>query len=61
MNAAERTEFGERLEGALKEVLAWKRAEISLPARIVDPFPAERVKAIRKTVAEALAASRSGA
>jgi putative transcriptional regulator len=46
------TEFGAELIEALKEVRAHRRGEISLPTRIVDPMPAERVKEIRKSVAK---------
>jgi putative transcriptional regulator len=45
------TEFGRELIASLKEVLAHQRGEIALPGRIVEPMPAERVKAIRKSVA----------
>ena len=49
--AEKRTAFGRELEAALREVLAHQRGEITLPSRIVEPMPAERVKAIRKSVA----------
>jgi putative transcriptional regulator len=47
-----RTQFGLELEEALKEALAWKRGEIALPTHHVEPMPAARVKAIRKSVAK---------
>ncbi|HEX6859780.1 MAG TPA: hypothetical protein VF138_06235 [Caulobacteraceae bacterium] len=40
------------LEEALKEALAWKRGEITLPSYRIEPMPAARVKAIRKAVAK---------
>ncbi len=49
--ADKRTEFGLGLEEALREALAWKRGEIALEARNVDPMPPARIKAIRKKVA----------
>jgi putative transcriptional regulator len=49
--AEKRTAFGRELEAALREVLAHQRGEITLPSRVVEPMPAERVKAIRKSVA----------
>jgi putative transcriptional regulator len=48
-----RTKFGLALEEGLREALAWKRGEIELPVRSrVDEMPAQRVKAIRKSVAK---------
>lgn len=47
-----RTEFGKNLEAALREVIAHKRGEIKLHVSHVDPMPATRVKAIRKSVAK---------
>jgi putative transcriptional regulator len=47
-----RTKFGLALEGALREVAAWKRGEIELQSYVVEPMPASRVKAIRKAVAK---------
>jgi len=47
-----RTKFGLALEEALLEVAAWKRGEIELEVREVEPMPASRVKAIRKAVAK---------
>ncbi|MBA3810865.1 MAG: transcriptional regulator [Caulobacteraceae bacterium] len=47
-----RTKLGLEIEAGLREAIAWKRGEIALPVRIVDPFPAARVKAIRKAVAK---------
>jgi putative transcriptional regulator len=39
------------IEAGLREAIAWKRGEIALETRIINPMPAERVKAIRKAVA----------
>lgn len=46
------TEFGRELIGSLKEALAHKRGKIALQARVVEPMPAARVKAIRKAVSK---------
>ena len=45
------TPFGEALLEGLREAAAWKRGKIALPVRNV-PLTAERVKAIRKSVAK---------
>lgn len=45
------TQFGADLLEAMKEVAAWKRGEIALPVREVDPMPPARIKAIRKGAA----------
>lgn len=50
-----RTELGLSIEAGLKEALAWKRGEIALETRVVNPMPKERVKAIRKSVAKSAA------
>ena len=47
-----RTKFGLALEASLREALAYKRGEIQLPTRIIDPMTPKRVKAIRKSVAK---------
>ena len=47
-----RTKLGLAIEEGLREVAAWKRGEIELPVRIVEPMPPARVKAIRKSVAK---------
>jgi putative transcriptional regulator len=47
-----RTKFGLALEESLREALAWKRGEIALPSRTVEPMTPKRVKAIRKSVAK---------
>jgi putative transcriptional regulator len=47
-----RAEFGVNLEDALREAVAYKRGEISLETRIVNPMPASRVREIRKAVAK---------
>ena len=49
---SDRTEFGAALEEGLREALAWKRGEIALETRNIDPMPAERIRAIRKRVAK---------
>ena len=49
--AKKRTRFGRALEGALREVVAHQRGEISLSSRIVNPMLPEQVRAIRKSVA----------
>lgn len=46
------TQFGADLTEAMKEVVAWKRGEIALSVREVDPMPPERVRTIRKTAAK---------
>jgi len=48
----EDTEFGQDLIEGMKEALAWKRGEITLPVRNVPTMTAERVKAIRKAVSK---------
>lgn len=44
-------DFGEALKEGLGEALAWKRGEIALETRNVDPMPVERIRAIRRKVA----------
>lgn len=44
--------FGENLLEGLQEALAWKRGEIALEVRNVDPMPAHRIRSIRKAVAK---------
>ena len=46
------TPFGEALLEGLREAAAWKRGEVALPVRNVPSLTAERVKAIRKSVAK---------
>jgi putative transcriptional regulator len=48
----ERTDLGKALEEGLREALAWKRGEVPLEVRNVDPMPIERIRAIRKHVAK---------
>ena len=48
------TQFGSDLVEALKEAAAWKRGEIALPVREIDPMPAARIKAIRKAAAPSM-------
>lgn len=43
--------IGEALLDSLSEVAAWKRGEIELPTRRVDPMPPKRIRAIRRSVA----------
>lgn len=52
----DRSEMGLGLEEALREAAAWKRGEVALETRNVDPMPAERIRAIRKKVARSAAA-----
>ena len=49
---SKRTKLGLALEEGLREALAYKRGEIELPTRIIEPMAAARVKAIRKSVAK---------
>ena len=49
---SKRTKLGLAIEEGFREALAWKRGEIELPTRIIEPMPAARVKAIRKSVAK---------
>ncbi len=46
------TAFGRELIAGLKEAAAYKRGEIALPTREVDPMPPARIKAIRKATAK---------
>jgi putative transcriptional regulator len=48
----EDTEFGAYLIEAMQEVLAWKRGEITLSEREIDPMPPARIRAIRRTAAK---------
>ncbi len=48
------TDFATGLMRALEEVAAWKRGEIALETREVDPMPAERIRAIRRSVARSV-------
>ena len=52
----DRSDLGLGLEEALREAAAWKRGEVALETRNVDPMPAERIRAIRKGVARSAAA-----
>jgi putative transcriptional regulator len=49
---SKRTTLGKAIEDGLREAAAWKRGEIALPAREIEPMTAARVKAIRKSVAK---------
>ncbi len=46
------TDFGVGLIEGLKEAVAWKRGEITLPVRNASSITADQVKAIRKAVAK---------
>ena len=46
-----RTNLGKALEEGLREALAWKRGEVELPTRTIEPKPPSRVRAIRKAAA----------
>lgn len=46
--------FADGLREALEEVRAWKRGEVALEARIVEPMPPERIRLIRKRVASSV-------
>ncbi|MFZ2109696.1 MAG: transcriptional regulator [Roseiarcus sp.] len=53
MNRTEdETPFGGALLEGLREAVAWKRGEVALPVRNAPSLTAERVKAIRKSVAK---------
>lgn len=49
--ADERTELGLEIEAGLREAIAHRKGEVALETRHVVAMPAERVKAIRKSVA----------
>lgn len=49
---SKRTKFGLALEEGLREALAWKRGEMKLDVRTIEPMPPARVKAIRKGAAK---------
>ena len=49
--ADDRTELGLQIEAGLREAIAHRRSEVALEGRVVNPMPADRVKAIRKGVA----------
>lgn len=50
--SAERTQLGLEVEAALNEVLSHVRGETELPCRVTADPPAERVRALRKRMAE---------
>ena len=54
--AEEPFDFGEALLEGLREAAAWKRGEIALETRIVQPMSPERVRSIRKRVAPSVKA-----
>lgn len=45
-------EFAEGLLEGLREALEWKRGKLALETVNLDPMPAARVRAIRRTVAK---------
>lgn len=47
--SGEDTQFGADLTEALREAAAWKRGDIALSAREIDPMPPDRIKAIRRS------------
>ena len=47
------TGFGSALLEGLREAVAWKRGELALETVNIDPMPADRVREIRRKVAEA--------
>jgi putative transcriptional regulator len=47
-----RTKLGLAIEEGLKEAIAWKRGELKLQVREIEPMPPARVKAIRKSVSK---------
>jgi putative transcriptional regulator len=47
-----RTTLGRAIEEGLREAAAWKRGEIELEVRTIEPMGPARVKAIRKSVAK---------
>ncbi|HEY4940264.1 MAG TPA: hypothetical protein VII56_02455 [Rhizomicrobium sp.] len=49
---SKRTELGLAIEEGLREAIAWKRGEIELDVRTVEPMTPARVKAIRKAAAK---------
>lgn len=51
-----RTDIGLGIEEGLREALAWKRGEVALETRNVDPMPPAAIKAIRKKVARSAVA-----
>lgn len=50
--ADDRTEIGLEIEAGLREAIAHRKGKIALEGRVVNPMPADRVKAIRKMVAK---------
>ncbi len=48
----EDTQFGADLLEAMAEVAAWKRGEIALTVREIEPTPPERSRAIRRAGAK---------
>jgi putative transcriptional regulator len=48
----EDTQFGADLVEAMAEAAAWKRGDIALAVREIDPMPPERIRAIRRAAAK---------
>ena len=48
----DRTDLGLEIEAGLREAIAHRRGEMTLPSRRVEVMPPTRVKAIRKKVAK---------
>jgi putative transcriptional regulator len=46
------TQFGADLTEALREVAAWKRGEVALAVREVNPMPPSRIRQIRRVAAK---------
>ena len=47
-----RTKLGREIEAGLREAIAYKKGEVALETRIVRPMSADRVRSIRKAVAD---------
>lgn len=48
----QRTDLGREIEAGLREALAHRRGEVALPVRRIEPMSAERIRSIRKSVAD---------
>jgi len=47
-----RSKLGLEIEAGLREAIAYRRGEIALETRVVEPMTAARVRQIRKSVAK---------
>jgi putative transcriptional regulator len=47
-----RSKLGLEIEAGLREAIAYRKGEITLETRVVEPMSAERIRAIRKSVAK---------